>query len=678
MSEEEISQSNDYEDNSQIKNNNIKEKTKNLNSNNSDSSNIIEESEANDKLSKNNKNSKNRKNIKTKINSKNMKVFEKYHNLSIKELKILLSQKNEDLIKLNEEKEKSKKALSDLINKLNKTISQNYEFLYNNVEDANLLLNLEKTKDDKKKQLENSKKINVLYKEQLSNIKSKISNHEKEKKKLGLIDTKIDNLRKTNILLKKEINEIKSKKVINDKELEIISDNKKYPLKIRIKTEEMNNFASQKHDYFAKLSMSMKSLDNILKEIKRFDEMYNISIKEDTDEKIQKKIDFWINLIKNDLSGDKNEILNRVENGKSQFLNEIKNQNEINNTINSKYNTFGNETISINNSVKANTEESPPKTNEFKNDIIKNNNQTSKNTITLINKNRSSSLLYSNFIFNRNSNGIRKNKISSLTHSNNNLEHKTLFKKLKYFKVQTPENGIKLKLKNINNLDNNYKTNNYFISEEINESVDNIKSNPNINNNLNNSIQELNNILSKDYNEINDSDYRELLTKKEQYLDTNMRLEKNIIEIKKAKNAKYSNVLQVIKENANNLENLKKQNNLMEKEINNLYNLFQLTVEQAKLKNEINQGGVHKKLKLKKESIKNEENKLFKSNDNKIPKNQNLEDVIIPIKKKLKIETNKNNKKKNKIETREEQLKMIKEKYKDLNVEINEDNEKEK
>ena len=62
----------------------------------------------------------------------------------------------------------------------------------------------------------------------------------------------------------------------------------------------MNNFASQKHDYFAKLSMSMKSLDNIFKEIKRFDEMYNSSIKEDTDENLVKKINFWVNLIKKD------------------------------------------------------------------------------------------------------------------------------------------------------------------------------------------------------------------------------------------------------------------------------------------------------------------------------------------------------------------------------------------
>ena len=48
-----------------------------------------------------------------------MKVFEKYHNLSIKELHILLSQKNDDLIKLNEEKEKSKNKINKIKKKKN-------------------------------------------------------------------------------------------------------------------------------------------------------------------------------------------------------------------------------------------------------------------------------------------------------------------------------------------------------------------------------------------------------------------------------------------------------------------------------------------------------------------------------------------------------------------------------
>lgn len=648
MSEEEISQS----DENQTQNNNNKE-SKSIKY--TDSSNVLEISETKDKNLKKTKKNGN----KIKNNSNNMKVFEKYHNLSIKELHILLSQKNDDLIRLNEEKEKSKKVLSDLINKINNTISLNYEYLFSKEEDEDLLLNLEKTKEDKKKQLENIKKLNILFKEQLSKIKDKITNNEKEKKRLGLIDNKIDALKKKNILLKKEINEIKNKKVLQDKELEIISENKKYPLKIKIKTEEMNNFASQKHDYFSKLSMSMKSLENIFKEIKRFDEMYNSSITEDTDENIVKNINFWINLIKKDLSGDKNEILARIENDKSQFLNEIKNRNEINNNNN----TIGNDTFSIGNTLNNNTEENTMKNYDAENNIIKNKNK------IIINKNKSTSLLYSNF--NKHSNNLQKNRLYNLTNSGNNLDHKTLFKKLNYLKVSTPGNGMKLKLKNISNL-NNYLKGNYCISEEINDSVGTNNNSNYLKNECQNATNyELNDILSKDYSDINDKDYRELLNKKEQYLESNLRLEKNIIEIKKAKNKKISNILKSVRENVNNLENIKKKNDLIEKEINNLYNIFQLTIEQAKLKNEINytNNNKKKKLKLRPEPLKNEENKLFKSSE-KIPKNQNLEDILIPKKKRIKsIETD-NNIKKIKNETREEQLKKIREKYKDGNIEL--------
>ena len=78
----------------------------------------------------------------------------------------------------------------------------------------------------------------------------------------------------------------------------------------------MNNFSAQKQGYFTKLNMSMKSLDNVIKEVKRFEEIYNASINEEIEESLVKKINFWMNLIKQDLSGDKNEILYRIENDK--------------------------------------------------------------------------------------------------------------------------------------------------------------------------------------------------------------------------------------------------------------------------------------------------------------------------------------------------------------------------
>ena len=632
-------------------------------------------------------NIKNSQKVQKKAKSNLMKAFDKYHNLSKKELHILLSQKNDDIIRLNEKKEKSKKILSDLISKLNNTISKNSEVLYEDEFNVDILSNLEKLKNDKKKQLENSKKMNNLFKQQLLHIKEKISNNEKEKKKLQLIDNKIDNLQKENILLKKEINLIKSKKAIQNKKVEYI-DNNKYSQEIKIKTEENNNFASQKHDYFTKLTMSLKSLESIKKEVKRFDEIYNSSIKEATDENLVKKINFWINLIKNDLKGEENEIVTRIKEDKSQFLKEIESKNDI---IISQYNSTLETLESMNNTKKK-------EENENNKTSIKNKNTIKSNKIyrngLLANKTKSTSLLYSNFYVTLST--TRKNKMAQYMKTNNSgndLEKITLFKKLNYLKLNSPIHNMKLRLKNISNAENKSKGNNYFISEEINDSIGvNYKSNIQMSpNNKKISDEDINSILTGDYNQISDADYRELLDKKDQYLDSNMRLDKNIDNLRKTKNKKIAYILKIIKENDNNLQNIKKQNYLIEREINKLNNIYQLTYEQVKLENEVNKKQINSKKKLKSDSIKKEEidtnkekdkskekekekeNKLIKSLD-KNKDNNTAEEEIFPKKLKIKNTEKKSSKKRKKSGTREEKLRIIKEKYKDGNFELNDEN----
>jgi len=623
--------------------------------------------------------------IQKKAKSNLMKVFDKYHNLSKKELHILLSQKNDDIIRLNEKKEKSKKILSDLITKLNNTKSKHSEILYEDEFNIDILSNLEKFKNDKKKQLENSKKMNNLFKQQLTHIKEKISNNEKEKKKLKLIDNKIDNLQKENILLKKEINLIKSKKTVQNKKVEYI-DNNKYSQEIKIKTEENNNFASQKHDYFTKLSMSLKSLENIKNELKRFDEIYNSSIKDISDENLIKKINFWINLIKNDLKGDENEIVTRVKEDKSQFLKELESKNDI---IISQYNSTLETLESMNNTQKK-------EENENNKTSIKNKNTIKSNKIyrngLLINKTKSTSLLYSNFSSTLST--TRKNKMAmymKTNNSGNDLEKITLFKKLNYLKLNSPIHNMKLRLKNISNAENKSKGNNYFISEEINDSIRvNYKSNiqiPMSPNNKKISDEDINSILTGDYNQISDADYRELLDKKDQYLDSNMRLDKNIDNLRKTKNKKIAYILKIIKENDKNLQNIKKQNYLIEREINKLNNIYQLTYEQVKLENEVNKKQTNSKKKLKSDSVKKEEidtnkekgkskekeNKLIKSID-KNKDDDKSEEEISPKKLKIKSTDKKISKKRKKSGTREEKLRIIKEKYKDGNFELNDEN----
>ena len=713
---------NSYTNNSEkinmIKSNNTKSSDNNLK--NSDSS-------AGDLISKINKEANT---LDQEINSSNLKVFEKYHNLSIKELQILLAQKNDNILNLNDQKEKYKKRLNEIIKKLNSTISKNSDFLYDENEDPDLIINLENIIEEKKRDLENSKKINKFYKSKLDSIKDRVSLADIDNKKVNSIEIQINNLKKKNSLIKKEINDIRIDKLKHKKEYELVTDNKKFWHKIKIKTEEMNNFSAQKQGYFTKLNMSMKSLDNVIKEVKRFEEIYNASINEEIEESLVKKINFWMNLIKQDLSGDKNEILYRIENDKSLFLKKINNKNELmerystNPTLNNNMNTnFTNLMENTNLNIQKNNENNLIKNRERDkeiNDITENNTNINNSILNnnvesietqsrlfknriIINKNKSSSLILSTF--NKGSNSVKRgnqhinffnknNNINASGNFNYNLEYKTLFRKLNYLKLKSPlGSSMKIKLNNIDNLESYNKGNN-LISEEINDTLENnlnIKSNQNTSENNNELI--LDDILTKDYNEITNGDYRELLNKKDQYLQQNLRLEKNIEDIQRTKNKKLSNVLKIIEDNIDNLENLKNRNNILKKEIQNLSNVKTLRLEQVKLESELLPKRPNiKKLKITSEQNKSEEiNKLIEINyyykkKLKERKNNKIDYFDEVFKKNKNTKNNKSNSKKkensNENTNREEKLKIIKEKYKkgdyddSGDIDLNEKNKK--
>ena len=635
-------------------NNQLKEsKTKKDNKLNSVEKNTLKNSDssAGDIITKINKEAND---LDNEINSANLKVFEKYHNLSIKELQILLMQKNDNILNLNDQKEKYKKTLNEIIKKLNLTISKNTDVLYDDNLDEDLLINLERIKEEKRKELENSKKINKMFKNQLELIKDKLSLGDKEKKKMNLIEIKINNLKEKNSSIKNEINNIRIDKLKHKKEYELVVDNKLFIHKLKIRTEEMNNFSGQKQGYFTKLNTSMKSLDNVIKELKRLEEIYNASINEEIEENFVKKINYWINLLKTDLTGEKDEIILRVENGKSLFLNKM-NQNSNKNDLIEKYIIETENTNNNNMSLLNNNKES----NDIQSKLFKNR--------IKINKNKSSSLILSNLTKGNITSKKEIDKIKFYMKNNQNtngnfnynLEYKTLFRKLNYLKLKSPLGGsMKLKMNNNNN----------YNSEEI--------SLLNNNNNINSELL-LNNILTKDYNEITNADYRELLVKKDQYLQQNLRLEKNIEEIQKTKNKKYNNVLKVIEENIYNLTHLKNTNDLLKKEIQNLINVQKLRFEQAKLESEIQPKRPNiKKIKLKSENKTEEINKIIENDyyKNKLKEKRNnkidyFDEIFKKKNKGAKAENKtKENNINNKNKNREEKLKIIKEKYKKGNI----------
>ena len=195
------------------------------------------------------------------------------------------------------------------------------------------------------------------------------------------------------------------------------------------------------------------------------------------------------------------------------------------------------------------------------------------------------------------------------------------------------------------------------------------------NNNINNPEEKISEdnielIIQKDYDDITDADYRQLLDKKSQYLETNKRLGENIKSIKKTHNKKYDSVYLVVQDNINRLDLIKSKNELLEKEINNLNNVYQLTVEQEKIKYQLKQKEKEINQVKKEEKLIPIINKINTSSATEKEILNNLESNDFKQKNKNKKENIENkNDNKNDNETREEKLEKIKKKYNDMNDE---------
>jgi hypothetical protein len=161
------------------------------------------------------------------------------------------------------------------------------------------------------------------------------------------------------------------------------------------------------------------------------------------------------------------------------------------------------------------------------------------------------------------------------------------------------------------------------------------------------------------YNLISENQYRELVSKKEEYIETSFRLEKTIESFKKTENSKYSKISKAINDKIVQLKLVKEKNKLIKDEVNNLENIYQLSLEKESIKKEINNKlnikiTKNKDISKKHEEkiIKNEQNYINANNDKKIEKNESN------IKKK-----ENSNKEDDFPETRDEQLELIRKKY---------------
>ena len=549
------------------------------------------------------------------IDKNDIKVFSKYEDLDENELEKLLEEKTQNILKLNNQKEESKNNLSLLLNKINKIITDNYDVLYKEAPSQELIGELNQEIEYKKKECKIAKNMNNSIKIQYNSINNKFSKKPEagsiEEDALLLNKLKADNKKLTISIRKFKDNLLSKKDEKNEHKTE------DFPNIVKLKTDEIRNLTVQKHDYFAKIKSSIKSLENVKNEIKHFEEKLKKQEDKDKNEKLNNRINFWITLIKNDLSGNAEENISRIVKNESNFIKEI-------NKIDSK-----NKSVKLKNKIKNSSFDEVSDQRDI---------------------NSNMSFRETNIPYINSSNMNRK--------SNNNLLdskslHKGIFSKFTYLKHKPHSSSM---------------NKNYIINSEefkINQ-YNEFDSNSN-----------MEGIIQKDFEETTDNEYRELVEKKSQYLETNLRLEKNIQEIKKTKKSKVNNVYNTVQKNKKNLDDLKEQNNLLENEIMRLQNLFLLTIDKEKLKMEIKEKNKKNKIDDIKSRYNNKDKQIIKS-DSSLTTENNILNELKESNDSTIMKNMLNKKKKNKnksgymdemsqeksiAETREQRLEKIRQKY---------------
>ena len=458
------------------------------------------------------------------IDNASLNYLNKYVNFSINKLQEEIVEKNKKLISLHEEKEESKNQLNDIVKSLNELVAKNSELLYQKEPDPYLLQQLERIVELRKRDLTSSKKINNTFKLQFKSMSERIENL-LSPEKINSFEGEIDYLRKENSDINSKIKILKDNNLENAKKIEGLKDNKKFSDKIKSYSDEIKSLGNKKHEYFTKINLNKRSLENVIREKDVLLKLYNANIKEDSDEIIVSKINFWLDLIKNDLEGTQDEIMEKVETDNSKVIKEMDKRVSKNNNKNPLYLP----PLNINNNIE---------------------------------RARSSS--------------NEKRKINNNINNTNISQsiHKGIFSKYSVLKERTKTKNLPRYMQN--------KTEDNKVSD-----------------------------INTDYESTNDNDYRDLLNKKNEYVNMINRLEETIKEVQKTSSRKNKSVFNTVNDNSKKLDLLKKQNSLIKTEIEELEKILLLCQEEVRIKKE----------------MKNNENKINKNIQSDVTANIILNDL---------------------------------------------------
>ena len=540
--------------------------------------------------------------------------------LSEDELCKLIEDKDNILIELNQKRETLKTELTSSIQRLNEMITENAELLYKKSPSPAEVKWLTEQYNAKKKTLDIEKKINHSYKVQYNILENKMKT------------------RNSNLNSKNNTN---SDSEMNGKSLKISNKSTKVSSNLYMSVEDqINKIKNENKDMVLKISTiknrkasQKREMDSILKgELnsqleQKCEELQKLkSLKYEAEEKfnttnralemMNKKVDNFeqkINKIDIDEYDVDNYTLNIFNFWLSLVKEELDNKNpdELVELIRNEKSKFMNEL-------------------KKKKVVLKKKKKQLQDGGTDMTANNTNGIIDQNVTRDNN------NKNNNKKQNKNTNKNKNIF-------------AIFSILNNSININNDSKLN----SKMKNENDKLLK------------LKEDKNIL----NDLTDIEYRQLLNKKEEYLETNMRLDKNLKDFSKTEQTKLSKVAKSIKEKDFQLKITKEKNELIQDEVNNLENIYQLSLEKEKIKKEIAQKmneNTNKTTDNKDNNIKVEinNNNINQDIKTKMEDNNNSDSLYkLSIKKRNKELILDNEKKSDFPETREEQLKLIRKKY---------------
>lgn len=540
--------------------------------------------------------------------------------LSEDELCKLIEDKDNILIDLNQKRETLKTELTSSIQRLNEMITENAELLYKKSPSPAEVKWLTEQYNAKKKTLDIEKKINHSYKVQYNILENKMKT------------------RNSNLNSKNNTN---SDSEMNGKSLKISNKSTKVSSNLYMSVEDqINKIKNENKDMVLKIS-TIKNRKALQK--REMDSILNGELNSQLEQKCEE-----LQKLKS-LKYEAEEKFNTSNRALEMTNKKVDNFEQKINKINIDEYDFDNYTLNICNFWLSLVKEELDNKNPdelvelIRNEKSKFMNELKKKKVVLKKKKKQLQDGGTDMTAN-NTNGISDQNI---TRDNNN------------------KNNNKKQNKNTN------KNKNIFaIFSILNNSI-NINNDSKLNSKMKNEndkllkLKEDKNIL----NDLTDIEYRQLLNKKEEYLETNMRLDKNLKDFSKTEQTKLSKVAKSIKEKDFQLKITKEKNELIQDEVNNLENIYQLSLEKEKIKKEIAQKmneNTSKTTDNKDNNIKVEinNNNINQDIKTKMEDNNNNDSLYkLSIKKRNKELILDNEKKSDFPETREEQLKLIRKKY---------------